>query len=117
MATATRERSRDSKGYGTGTGAIVGAAVAGAAVGVAATIGRKLFVQFASGAAGDWLEALKAEHQAALALLDKLQATDSSQTMIRSHPSVGENGVAFGVLSISMILALSLGGGSTPSAG
>jgi hemerythrin superfamily protein len=85
MATATRERSRDSKSYGTGTGAIVGAAVAGAAVGVAATIGRKLFVQFASGATGDWLEALRAEHQTALALFDKLQATDRSQTVIRSH--------------------------------
>ena len=85
MATTTRERTRDSRGYGAGTGAIVGAAVAGAAVGVAATIGRKLFVQFTSGATGDWLEALKAEHQAALALFDKLQATDSSQTTIRSH--------------------------------
>jgi hemerythrin superfamily protein len=85
MATTTRERTRDSRGYGAGTGAIVGAAVAGAAVGVAATIGRKLFVQFAGGATGDWLEALKAEHQAALALFDKLQATDDSQTMIRTH--------------------------------
>lgn len=85
MATTMRERTRDSRGYGAGTGAIVGAAVAGAAVGVAATMGRKLFVQFASGATGDWLEALKAEHQMTLALFDKLQATDSSQTMIRSH--------------------------------
>ena len=85
MTTETRERSRESRGYGAGTGAIVGAAVAGAAVGVAATIGRKLFVQFTSGATGDWLEALKTEHQAARALFDKLQATDNSQTMIRSH--------------------------------
>jgi hemerythrin superfamily protein len=85
MATATRERTRESRSYSAGTGAIVGAAVAGAAVGVAATIGRKLFIQFARGATGDWLEALKAEHQAALALFDKLQATDNSQMMIRSH--------------------------------
>jgi hemerythrin superfamily protein len=84
MASTTRERTNESKGYGN-TGAIVGAAVAGAAVGLAATVGRKLFVQFASGATGDWMEALKAEHQTTLALFDKLQATDESQTMVRSH--------------------------------
>jgi len=85
MPTATRERTRESRGYGARTGALVGAAVAGVAVGVAATVGRKLFVQFASGTTNDWLETLKIEHQAALALFDKLQATDSSQTMIRAH--------------------------------
>lgn len=82
MATATRSRSDESKGY---TGVLVGAAVAGAAVGIAANMGRKLFVQLASGATGDWLEALKTEHEMALALFDKLQATDNSQTMIRAH--------------------------------
>lgn len=84
MATATRSRSDESKGFGN-TGALVGAAVAGAAVGIAANMGRKLFVQFASGATGDWLEALKTEHEMTLALFDKLQATDNSQTMIRTH--------------------------------
>ena len=81
MATATRTRSGESKGYAP----LVGAAVAGAAVGIAANMGRKLFVQFASGAASDWLEALKTEHEMALALFDKLQATDNSQTMARTH--------------------------------
>lgn len=81
MATATRSRRDESKGYGP----LVGAAVAGAAVGIAANMGRKLFVQFAAGATGDWLEALKTEHQTVLALFDKLQATDNSQTMVRSH--------------------------------
>jgi iron-sulfur cluster repair protein YtfE (RIC family) len=67
------------------TGVIAGAALAGAAIGLAANVGRKLFVQFSTGATGDWFEALKAEHQATLALFDKIEATDDSQTMMRSH--------------------------------
>lgn len=66
-------------------GVIAGAALAGAAVGIAANVGRKLFVQLSTGATGDWFEALKAEHQAALALFDKIEATDDSQTMMRAH--------------------------------
>ena len=83
MATATRTRTRsgESKGYGP----LVGAAVAGAAVGIAANMGRKLFVQFSSGTTGDWSEALKTEHEMTRALFDKLQATDNSQTTVRSH--------------------------------
>jgi hemerythrin superfamily protein len=67
------------------TGVLVGAAVAGAAVGLAANMGRKMFVQMSSGASGDWVEALKTEHKLALAIFDKIQATDDSQTMMRSH--------------------------------
>ncbi|MEA1013522.1 hemerythrin domain-containing protein [Sphingosinicella sp. LY1275] len=67
------------------TGVLVGAAVAGAAVGLAANMGRKMFVQMTSGASGDWVEALKTEHKLALAIFDKIQATDDSQTMMRSH--------------------------------
>ncbi len=66
------------------TGALVGAAMAGAAVGLAANIGRKLFVQFTSGASGDWFEALKTEHQMTLAIFDKIEATDDNQTMART---------------------------------
>lgn len=84
MPTKTRARSDQSTWNGNGTGAIIGAAVAGAAVGLAANAGRKLFVQFASGATGDWFEALKSEHQMTLALFDKIEATDDSQTAIRS---------------------------------
>lgn len=65
-------------------GALVGAAVAGAAVGLAANMGRKLFVQFASGAA-DWVEALKLEHDEALAVFDKIQATSDDQVIMRGH--------------------------------
>jgi hemerythrin superfamily protein len=95
MATKTdskqgSSRSRSSQdsafGFGSGnTGVIAGAALAGAAIGIAANVGRKLFVQFASGATGDWLEALKTEHQLTLAIFDKIEATDDSQGLMRGH--------------------------------
>ncbi len=92
MATKTDSRqgsrsrsSQDSSFGGGNTGVIAGAALAGAAIGIAANVGRKLFVQFSTGASGDWFEALKAEHQATLALFDKIEATDDSQTMMRAH--------------------------------
>jgi hemerythrin superfamily protein len=67
------------------TGVIVGAAVAGAAVGIAANMGRKLFMQFASGGAtGDWCDALKAEHALTRGIFDKIEATDDTQTTQRS---------------------------------
>ena len=96
MATTTGSKSKSSKSSGSGSdrlwdwgngnsGVLIGAAVAGAAVGLAANMGRKLFVQMTSGATGDWFDALKAEHALTLAIFDKIEATDDSQTMIRSH--------------------------------
>ena len=73
-------------GGGNNAGVLIGAAVAGAAVGLAANMGRKLFVQFgAGGASGDWFNTLKAEHQATLAIFDKIEATRDDQTTARSH--------------------------------
>ena len=69
---------------GGNAGVLMGAAMAGAAVGIAANVGRKLFVQFAGAAAGDWCEALKAEHKLTLAIFDKILATDDSQGMART---------------------------------
>lgn len=66
------------------SGVLIGAAVAGAAVGLAANMGRKLFVQMTSAAAGDWFDALKTEHAMTLAIFDKIEATDDSQTGQRS---------------------------------
>jgi hemerythrin-like domain-containing protein len=66
------------------TGVLVGAAVAGAAVGIAANFGRKFLVQATSGAKGDWVEVLTTEHEMTLALFDKLEATDDSQTHQRT---------------------------------
>ena len=44
------------------TGVLAAAAMAGAAVGIAANYGRKMVVQHGGGA-GDWADALAAEHQ------------------------------------------------------
>ncbi len=62
------------------SGVLIGAAVAGAAVGLAANMGRKLFVQMTSAASGDWFDALKTEHVMTLAIFDKIEITDDSQT-------------------------------------
>jgi hemerythrin superfamily protein len=67
-----------------GNGALVGAALAGAAIGFAANFGRKFAMQAMSGAAGDWDEVLAAEHDVTLALFDQLLATDQSQTFKRT---------------------------------
>ena len=101
MATRTRSRSkqaenqnRDSQGrfersafsWSNGSaGVLAAAAVAGAAVGFAANYGRKMIVQGMGAAAGDWADALKAEHEATLALFDKIEATSDNQTWVRSH--------------------------------
>ena len=96
MATKTRssDRRRDSSGNGRNrsafnwgggqTGVLAAAAVAGAAVGFAANYGRKFIVQGMGAMAGDWADALAAEHQATLAIFDKIEATDDNQTTIRS---------------------------------
>jgi hemerythrin superfamily protein len=64
-------------------GPILGAAVAGAALGFAANFGRKFLTQAKDAAAGDWDEILAAEHDAALAIFDKLLATDETQSFKR----------------------------------
>jgi hemerythrin superfamily protein len=65
------------------SGAIIGAALAGAAIGFAANYGRKLLMQGLEAQAGDWDEILAVEHDAALAIFDKMLATDSTQTFKR----------------------------------
>lgn len=68
---------------GTTTGALISAAVAGAAVVVAANLGRKLIVQGMSGVSGDWDQVLTTEHKMTLAIFDKMLATDESQKIKR----------------------------------
>lgn len=77
------ERSAFSWGGGN-AGVLAGAAIAGAAVGIAANLGRKFLMQMPGAAAGDWFEALKAEHAATLAVFDRIEATDDSQTTMRA---------------------------------
>ncbi|MEA3052653.1 MAG: hypothetical protein QOG72_1556 [Sphingomonadales bacterium] len=79
----TNERSAFSWGGGN-AGVLAGAALAGAAVGIAANLGRKFLMQMPSAAAGDWFDALKAEHAATLALFDQIEATNDGQTAMRT---------------------------------
>jgi len=92
MATETASRSRarssnggrSSSGGGSSTGALFGAAAAGVAVGLMANIGRKLMVQAPTALAGEWDEALAAEHQVALKIFDALAHTSDTATTKRS---------------------------------
>lgn len=79
----SNERSAFSWGGGN-AGVLAGAALAGAAVGIAANFGRKFLMQLPAAAAGDWFDALKAEHEATKALFDRIEATDDSQTAMRT---------------------------------
>ena len=76
---------RSAFGWGGQTGVIAAAAMAGAAVGIAANLGRKFVVQGIGASAGDWADVLAAEHQLVLALFDKLEATGDEQTWMRAH--------------------------------
>lgn len=70
--------------FGGATGAMIGAAAAGVAVGLMANLGRKAAVQAPTFMAGDWDEALAAEHAATLKLFDAMQATTEKNTTKRS---------------------------------
>jgi hemerythrin superfamily protein len=93
MATRTQSRSsnrssstsnnRSAFSWGESAGPLLGAALAGAAIGVAANFGRKALMQGLESVAGDWDEILAAEHDMALAIFDKMLATDESQTFKR----------------------------------
>ncbi|MDB5700339.1 MAG: hemerythrin protein [Sphingomonadales bacterium] len=80
----TRTRPDSAKSDGGSTGALLGAAAAGVALGVAAMIGRKVAVQAPTALAGDWDEALAAEHAATLKLFDAIEATTRENTTRRA---------------------------------
>ena len=94
MATRTGNRSTNRSGGRSGqeksafnwgsSGAIAGVALGGAALAIAANLGRKLAVQGISARKGNWAESLAAEHDMVLALFDKMLATDDSQSMQRN---------------------------------
>ena len=75
--------SRSAFSWGDSAGPILGAALAGAAIGFAANYGRKFLMQGMEAMAGDWDEILMAEHEATLAIFDKMLATDETQTFKR----------------------------------
>jgi len=66
------------------TGPLIGAALAGAALGFAANFGRKFAMQGMEAVAGDWDEMLKKDHDEIQKLLDQVLATDDSQSWKRS---------------------------------
>jgi hemerythrin superfamily protein len=81
----SRSTNRSENGRSGGsTGALIGAAAAGVAVGLMANLGRKAAVQAPTMMAGDWDEALAAEHQAVMKLFDAMQATTEKNTTKRS---------------------------------
>lgn len=86
MATASKPKTNQSISDRVGeyaTGAVIGAAAAGVAVGLAANVARKFAVQAPTMLAGDWDEALKAEHVATLKIFDALEATTEKNTTKR----------------------------------
>ncbi len=90
--TATRDtkgRFKGSKKEGGNFGVIAGAAAGGVALGVLALLGRKAAVQAPTALAGNWDDALKAEHAATLKVFDAIEATDEHATtkrnMLLSH--------------------------------
>ena len=85
-AGASRQRGRENESafsWGSNAGPLVGATLAGLALGLAANYGRKALMQGVEATAGDWDEVLAAGHEMALAIFDKMLATDETQVMRR----------------------------------
>jgi len=75
--------SKSAFSWGEGAGPVLGAALAGAAIGFAANYGRKFLMQGMESMAGDWDEILAVEHDMALTIFDKMLATDETQSFKR----------------------------------
>lgn len=91
MPTRTQSRSssrsqsnRSAFSWGDNAGPLIGAAVAGAAIGFAAHIGRKAIMQGMEASAGDWLDMLKKDHDEIQKIVEQMLATDESQTWKRA---------------------------------
>ena len=81
---STNQSNKSAFSWGENAGPLIGAALAGVAIGFAANMGRKFVTHGMSGIAGDWDEVLSTEHEMTLAIFDKMLATDQSQTWKRS---------------------------------
>jgi iron-sulfur cluster repair protein YtfE (RIC family) len=91
MPTRTQSRSsnrcqsnQSAFSWGDNAGPLIGAAVAGAAIGFAAHIGRKAIMQGMEASAGDWLDMVKKDHDEIQKIVEQMLATDESQTWKRS---------------------------------
>jgi hemerythrin superfamily protein len=76
-------QNRSAFSWGQNAAPLLGAALAGVAIGFAANYGRKALMQGMEAATGDWDEILTAEHDMALETFDKMLATDETQTFKR----------------------------------
>ena len=83
-ATDQKQKNSDDGSRSPGKAALVGTAAAGFALGVAAMVGRKFAVQAPTMLAGEWDQALAAEHAAVMKIFDALDATTNENTMKRS---------------------------------
>ena len=83
-SSGTSSSDRSAFSWGDNAGPLLGAALAGAAIGFAANYGRKFMMQGLEAAAGDWDQILAAEHDLAMGIFDKMLATDETQTWKRS---------------------------------
>lgn len=91
MATKTGKKSRTSSSdksafdwASDNAGTIIGAAVAGAGLAMAAHYGRKLVMQGMEARAGDWDDMLRQDHDEIEKTFDQMLATDSSETVKRN---------------------------------
>jgi len=82
-SSSSSSKDRSAFSWGENAGPLLGAALAGVAIGFAANYGRKALMQGMEAATGDWDEMLAAEHDIALAVFDKMLATDQTQTFKR----------------------------------
>jgi hemerythrin superfamily protein len=85
-ANSSRSSSADNRSafsWSEGAGPVIAAALGGAAIGFAANYGRKALMQGIEATAGDWDAILATEHDMALAIFDKMLATDETQTFKR----------------------------------
>lgn len=83
-STSSRSRKKPTRSELNGKGALIAAGAAGLAVGLAANVARKLAVQAPTMMAGEWDEALKAEHQLTLKVFDAIEATTERNTTKRA---------------------------------
>jgi hemerythrin superfamily protein len=77
------DRTRSAFSWSESAGPLLAAGLAGAAIGVAANFGRKALMQGLEAQAGDWDEILATQHDATLAIFDKMLATEETQTFKR----------------------------------
>ena len=80
----SRTRKKPTRTDLNGTGKLLAAGAAGLAVGLAANVARKFAVQAPTMMAGEWDEALKAEHQLTLKVFDAIEATTEKNTTKRA---------------------------------